>query len=100
MLYTQDLELIDLINRPQVTLENMAEHVSAFRRELDKVTERKEEIIEYLKELDICLSLLKVHVRLSYKYQYISNQNYATWSNIITDICNMLGGWINSCQKR
>ena len=61
---------------------------------------RKEEIIEYLKELDICLSLLKVHVRLSYKYQYISNQNYVTWSNIITDICNMLGGWINSCQKR
>lgn len=58
------------------------------------------EKLKYLKELDICLSLLKVHVRLSYKYQYISNQNYATWSNIITDICNMLGGWINSCKKR
>lgn len=58
------------------------------------------EKLKYLKELDICLSLLKVHVRLSYKYQYISNQNYAAWSNIITDICNMLGGWINSCQKR
>ena len=42
----QGCKLIDLINRPQVTLENMAEHVSAFRRELDKVTERKEEIIE------------------------------------------------------
>ena len=39
----QGCKLIDLINRPQVTLENMAEHVSAFRRELDKVTERKEE---------------------------------------------------------
>ena len=42
----QGCKLIDLINRPQVTLESMAEHVSAFRRELDKVTERKEEIIE------------------------------------------------------
>ena len=42
----QGCKLIDLINRPQVTLENMAEHVGAFRRELDKVTERKEEIIE------------------------------------------------------
>ena len=42
----QGCKLIDLINRPQVTLENMAEHVDAFRRELNKVTERKEEIIE------------------------------------------------------
>lgn len=58
------------------------------------------EKLKYLKELDVYLSLLKVHVRLSYKYQYISNKNYATWSNLITDICNMLGGWINSCQKR
>ena len=58
------------------------------------------EKLKYLKELDVYLSLLKVHVRLSYKYQYISNKNYATWSSSITDICNMLGGWINSCQKR
>jgi len=56
--------------------------------------------LKYLKELDVYLSLLKVHVRLSYKYQYISNNNYSTWSNLITDICNMLGGWINSCQKK
>ena len=42
----QGCKLIDLINRPQVTLENMAEHVSAFRRELDKITDRKDEIIE------------------------------------------------------
>ena len=42
----QGCKLIDLINRPQVNIQNMAEHVSAFRRELDKITERKEEIIE------------------------------------------------------
>ena len=56
--------------------------------------------LKYLKELDIDLSLLKVSVRLSNKYKYITTQNYASWSSIITDICNMLGGWINSCQKR
>ena len=48
----QGCKLVDLINRPQVTLENMAEHVSAFRRELDKITEqdkvadRRDEIVE------------------------------------------------------
>ncbi len=56
--------------------------------------------LKYLKELDICLSLLKVHVRLSYRYKYITDKNYSAWSALLTDICNMLGGWINSCQKR
>ena len=39
-------KLIDLINRPQITIENIAEHVPAFKRILDEITERKEEIIE------------------------------------------------------
>lgn len=56
--------------------------------------------LKYLNELDITLNLLKVHLRLSYKYKYISMQNYTTWSSKITDICNMLGGWINSCLKK
>lgn len=56
--------------------------------------------LKYLNELDINLALLKVHIRLSYKYKYISLQNYNSWSNLITDICNMLGGWINSCVKK
>ena len=51
-------------------------------------------------ELDTNLYIMKVHIRLSYKYKYISMQNYQSWSNLITNICNMLGGWINSCQKR
>lgn len=42
----QGCKLVDLINRPQVTITNIAEHVSAFKRELDKVTERREEILE------------------------------------------------------
>lgn len=39
-------KLVDLINRPQITIENIAEHVSAFKHQLDKITDRKEEIIE------------------------------------------------------
>ena len=58
------------------------------------------EKLHYLSELDIQLDLLKVYVRLSYKYHYISMQNYTAWTTILTNICNMLGGWIQSCQKR
>ena len=61
---------------------------------------KKNEKLENLNELDINLNLLKVHIRLSYKYKYISLKNYQTWSTLLTDICNMLGGWINSCLKK
>lgn len=60
----------------------------------------KQEKLKHLNQFDVQLSLLKVHTRLSYKYKYISMQNYNSWSSQITDICNMLGGWILSCQKR
>ena len=60
----------------------------------------KREKLNNLFELDVALSILKVQVRLSDKYKYISRQNYSAWSSLITDICNMLGGWINSCQKK
>lgn len=53
---------------------------------------RKQDKLKYLNEFDINLNLLKVHVRLSYKYQYITAKNYQAWSQLITDICNMLGG--------
>lgn len=39
-------KLSDLINRPQITLKNIAEYVPAFKNELEKITDRKEEIIE------------------------------------------------------
>ncbi len=60
----------------------------------------KQDKLKYLNEFDTNLNLLKVHVRLSNKYKYISSQNYQAWSTLITDICNMLGGWITSCLKR
>lgn len=42
----QGCKLVDLINRPQITIENIAEHVNAFKNQLNKITDRKEEIIE------------------------------------------------------
>lgn len=39
-------KLIDLINRPQLTIESMAPFIPALQQELDRLTERKEEIIE------------------------------------------------------
>jgi len=42
----QGCKLVELINRPQITLTGIAEHIPAFHRELDQLTDRKEEIIE------------------------------------------------------
>ena len=43
---THGCKLIDLIIRPQITIESIAEHIPAFKALLDKTTDRKEEIIE------------------------------------------------------
>ncbi|GHT00215.1 tRNA uridine 5-carboxymethylaminomethyl modification enzyme MnmG [Bacteroidia bacterium] len=40
------VKLIDLILRPQLTIENVADLISEFREQLDKISNRKEEIIE------------------------------------------------------
>lgn len=56
--------------------------------------------LNYLNQIDVELNLQKVFIRLAYKYQYITKQNYETWCHKITDICNMLGGWIKSCLAR
>ena len=42
----QGCKLVDLIGRPQVTLKNIAAQIPAFQRELDRLADRKEEIIE------------------------------------------------------
>lgn len=39
-------KLMELVGRPQLTLENLAPHIHALQRTLDEVKERKEEIIE------------------------------------------------------
>ena len=42
----QGCKLIDLINRPQITLMEIANHVPALKRTLDKIKSRKDEITE------------------------------------------------------
>jgi len=60
----------------------------------------KREKLNYLGEVDVNLSCLKVYVRIAYKKKYIKQRNYRAWSYKITNIGNMLGGWINACHKR
>ena len=60
----------------------------------------KVERLKVLNELDVELKMLKVLVRLSYRYRYISKRNYAVWSKKITNIGNLLGGWIKTCLKQ
>lgn len=43
---THGCKLIDLIIRPQITIESIAEYIPAFKELLNKITDRKEEIIE------------------------------------------------------
>ena len=42
----QGVKLIDLILRPQLTVESVANFIPAFREQLDKIVDRKDEIIE------------------------------------------------------
>ena len=60
----------------------------------------KKEKLQNLNELDVNLNLLKVQVRIAYKYRYISMRNYESWCELITIICNMLGSLINSFLKK
>ena len=51
-------------------------------------------------KLNVDQNLQKVYLKHANKYKYISKQNYETWSKKITEICNMLGGWLKSCLTR
>lgn len=42
----QGMKLKDVITRPQITIKSIAEYIPAFKAELDKIPNRKEEIIE------------------------------------------------------
>ena len=60
----------------------------------------KSKRIIILNELDTDMKMLKVLIRVSYKNKYINSKNYSAWSKKITNISNLLGGWINSCLKQ
>ncbi|MDD4922208.1 MAG: tRNA uridine-5-carboxymethylaminomethyl(34) synthesis enzyme MnmG [Bacteroidales bacterium] len=42
----QGVRLTDLILRPQLNFENLQEHIPALKNEIEKITDRKEEIVE------------------------------------------------------
>lgn len=56
--------------------------------------------LKYLSILDGNLKFLKVLVRISYRKKHITNNNYKAWSKKITNIGNLLGGWVKACQRR
>ena len=84
-------KLFDLINRPQITLSNISEHVKALKSELDKVENaRKEEIIEaaeiavkysgYISRERLIANKMKrlEDIRIKDKFDYNSLQSLST----------------------
>ena len=83
-------KLVDLINRPQVTLANIAEHIPAFRRCLDSVKERPEETLEaaevrikyqgYIdRERTIAEKMQRLeNIKIKGKFDYASLQSLST----------------------
>ena len=100
--YTNDLirkypksEKFTLVQETKQTVYEGLRYILFAQKEFNKINRLK-----YLNDLDVVLNLLKVHIRIAYKYKYINVNNYTTWSEKVTDICNLLGGWINSCLKK
>lgn len=60
---------------------------------------KNEDKLKYLKETDVDLLVLKALVRISYKQEYITQKNFMTWNEHISEIGRLIGGWIKSCQK-
>jgi hypothetical protein len=55
--------------------------------------------LDYLNDLDANLKILKVLVRITYKNKYLSKQNLNAWIRKITNITNMLLGWMSYAQN-
>lgn len=55
--------------------------------------------LKCLNQLDIDLKMIKLLIRVLKKEKYISSKNLTAWSKKLFNIGNLLGGWINKCQK-
>lgn len=87
---THGCKLVDLISRPQITIENIAPHIPAFQAELDKIDDRKEEVIEaaeirikYKGYIDRERTIAdKIHrlesIRIKGKFDYANLQSLST----------------------
>jgi|SRR5574344_515846 hypothetical protein len=56
--------------------------------------------LNYLNHADAELKVIKVFIRISYKFKYISSRNYGAWSNKLLKVNNQLFGWIKACLKQ
>lgn len=57
------------------------------------------EKLKHLRQADVDLVVLKALIRISYKYEYITQKNYMTWNEMVSEIGRLIGGWIKTCQK-
>lgn len=83
-------KLLELLGRPQLTLENMAPHIKALQRELDAVTVHKEETIEaaeiqikysgYIEREKVIASKMQrlENIRIKGRFDYDSLQSLST----------------------
>lgn len=60
----------------------------------------REQKIANLNHLDTTLKMIKVMIRVSYKKKYINAKNYAAWGKKLSNLGNLLGGWMKSCLKQ
>ncbi len=77
-----------------ITYDGMKQIISA-----QKTKDIKRRLIT-LGEFDVTMKMIKVLIRVSKKKKYINIKNYTAWSKKLANICNLLGGWINSCLKQ
>ena len=87
---THGCKLIELLSRPQITIDNIAPHIPSFQAALDKVEERKEEITEAAEVLIKYRGYIerermiadKIHrlesIRIQGKFDYANLQSLST----------------------
>lgn len=92
--YPKNEKLALVTTIKNITYDGIKKVISAYKQF------QKREKIQILNELDSDLKFLKVLIRVSYKRKYISSKNYTAWAKKITNISNLLGGWIKACQNR
>ena len=86
----QGCKLIDLINRPQVTLRGIAAHIPALQEILDQIQDEKEETIEatevqikysgYIQREKMIADKMQrlEHIKIKGKFDYVSLQSLST----------------------
>lgn len=62
-------------------------------------TQNSKERLEILNRIDIELIVLKSLIKISYEFKYITEKNFVVWSERVSEIGKMIGGWIKTCQK-